>query len=1491
MDTNQNTANNYQINTFVKGMNSDTSYDMIGTDQYLFGQNIRITNNTLIFGDQHQNKTEGAVTPVYISVEKSLVSLGGNSVRKILATACIDNIGIVIIASDNSWYVLRILKNDDNTLSDPVLWYAYTSSKDLPESFSVVLHKETEAVINLYIADGEHPVIQLQINNDEDVEVGPDVEKNTNIDSLISSRLLPTDRLILEKTSGRLKTQQVQYTYRFYRKYGATTKLAPPTNKFNVIDPNRNKEQGNAEDTRTSVGFKLTLTTSDETWEYYDHLQVYRVSYIKQHEQPHIYLIYDDVYTKQGITEVVDKGEEELQELSLDEYYALNSQIIIPQSIESNQGYLFAGNIQDETTFFIEQDLGNTFKYVTTTVPIDNINEEDTPGTNIIEGGYNHQEKTIGQYFKDCGVKVMQRDVDNYVAYDEDVSYNSIIGSSLLRSLRRDEIYKYGVVYYDDHGARSNVIEIVADSETTGTSNITSIDPDTGQLDATPIGIQCHINTNISGHNIVGYQIVRCEKTDNYTKNILQVALSRPSRQSKWENDGGGQKEVPEYRTPYYPNVYLSTQFLYITYLTRSQIENLSTPDLWRTYFDYAGTNVENVSLYQAFSPEINILRKDTVSQLSLDAVSLNPIRFAYYNESLGNIAAMFETITGDLDSGSNIYVYFQPSNQEEDYRKIQDATPESIGNIENPIEIGYQQDTNYPIQMNYRIQVFVPSGFEIESAYYKRTLDQHVFNTTYTDITTFVYNFGRNPDNLRYHYYRIDGIIESGEELCIKLKTRTQATGSHIVDILPNNVGSLYSSLDTHNKSQHVLNGSNGPTLLSIRSRQQQQKEDKSGHNVILKLYNIDNAGFNTNDKTVIENIADAKNPDWSQGFSSIQLGDDSVRVVSAIKQYKSFTTNVGGERFVNWVANGMYDLAATQRESAMQLGNKGEAFVFHIEKEGWDDIEKGWTGPGPVSLLLNTKTPANNSYLRKQISDNNGNSRFGTIVANISHTPLSYSEKYSQYYGFGNFRLASEEYPVVFDGDIYITPAEFTNMFKTYDFNDQKATLMSGQDVYYIPMESRINTFFDYGMNYRNTSSTNLMLEPGEITGIASQSRPLHQYNMIYSDNNTSVDVFSQQVPEDKESLNHIPQRICYSQLKTDGENIDNWQIFKPVDFIDVDSQYGEITNLLTSDNTLYYWQDKAFGKLSVNERSLVKDENSNAIQLGTGGVLNRYDYLSTRYGMRKDDRAAIAAEHGIYWIDINNKAIPAFTGNGVVNYSELCNVQNLVNQKMADDIPTIYYDLQNYEVLCGINEEEQIVFNIKLNCATALYTRDYDRCLDMDNSLYGFRFDDELYYRKINYLTTEDDKELLSPVKLSFAVNHQASLTKVYDTQKIVLMDAPGQQEGADISVLNNFGVPSELVPRWMVDKVIKDSKIYNPFLADKEFSFSTDYCSSVEDPQGYTDRENNIWYAIPRITNSEYGDRIRGKWLKTEIIDNNPKEFAISHIITKFRQSYS
>ena len=57
--------NNSQINSFTKGMNSDTAYDQIENTQYVFGQNIRITKNQLLGGDSDFSSVhEGIIAPV-----------------------------------------------------------------------------------------------------------------------------------------------------------------------------------------------------------------------------------------------------------------------------------------------------------------------------------------------------------------------------------------------------------------------------------------------------------------------------------------------------------------------------------------------------------------------------------------------------------------------------------------------------------------------------------------------------------------------------------------------------------------------------------------------------------------------------------------------------------------------------------------------------------------------------------------------------------------------------------------------------------------------------------------------------------------------------------------------------------------------------------------------------------------------------------------------------------------------------------------------------------------------------------------------------------------------------------------------------------------------------------------------------------------------------------------------------------------------------------
>ena len=76
---------------------------------------------------------------------------------------------------------------------------------------------------------------------------------------------------------------------------------------------------------------------------------------------------------------------------------------------------------------------------------------------------------------------------------------------------------------------------------------------------------------------------------------------------------------------------------------------------------------------------------------------------------------------------------------------------------------------------------------------------------------------------------------------------------------------------------------------------------------------------------------------------------------------------------------------------------------------------------------------------------------------------------------------------------------------------------------------------------------------------------------------------------------------------------------------------------------------WQKRAFGKLSVNERSLVTDENSNTVQLGEGGVLERVDYLDTTHGMREGDFAAITIGGSVYWIDADNRMVINYGAGG--------------------------------------------------------------------------------------------------------------------------------------------------------------------------------------------------------------------------------------------------
>nr|DAX32509.1 MAG TPA: stabilization protein [Caudoviricetes sp.] len=146
-------------------------------------------------------------------------------------------------------------------------------------------------------------------------------------------------------------------------------------------------------------------------------------------------------------------------------------------------------------------------------------------------------------------------------------------------------------------------------------------------------------------------------------------------------------------------------------------------------------------------------------------------------------------------------------------------------------------------------------------------------------------------------------------------------------------------------------------------------------------------------------------------------------------------------------------------------------------------------------------------------------------------------------------------------------------------------------------------------------------------------------------------------------------IPNRILSSQVKTNNEVIDSWSKFKVADYLDVDNQWGDISNLKVFKDRLFYFQDTGVGIASVNERSLVTDDNANQLVLGTGGILSRYDYITNMNGDSViNDRSIVNSDNVLYWYDYDKNEICSYSG-AVSQISKEKQVQSYLNSNLTN------------------------------------------------------------------------------------------------------------------------------------------------------------------------------------------------------------------------------
>ena len=155
----------------------------------------------------------------------------------------------------------------------------------------------------------------------------------------------------------------------------------------------------------------------------------------------------------------------------------------------------------------------------------------------------------------------------------------------------------------------------------------------------------------------------------------------------------------------------------------------------------------------------------------------------------------------------------------------------------------------------------------------------------------------------------------------------------------------------------------------------------------------------------------------------------------------------------------------------------------------------------------------------------------------------------------------------------------------------------------------------------------------------------------------------------------------RIYQSNVKANGESSDSWAIVEAQNYIDVDAEYGPINKITILNDQTIFFQDKAIGILAVNPRSVIPGPGGSDLQLGLSPGLVDFNYVSNtvgafhQWGIRKGQR-------GIYFFDSVHKKFMYFAG-GAQPLSDLKGMSSwfyneLFGELLSKDNPILFEGL---------------------------------------------------------------------------------------------------------------------------------------------------------------------------------------------------------------------
>lgn len=1547
-----------QINSFAGGLNSDDDLSVVATNQYIDARNIKISSYR---GGEGRDNRHGSLMPVQgVKLAGSFAGEG----NKVVATGSIRDYGVVVCVDENK-NRLKVY-SFKNAIGGTVHDYDFNNiqksrlvvdasllplddGEKYPDTFDIQLNYESENNIKLYLADSIHPIMVFNINNQNKNFVYAKLDKCLSYPEAICK-----PPVFEEYVPGKIEFGVVSYCYQLYNRYGIHTGASIQCQQIpigNYDFDSKYVKCGGKQGAISNCGVKISIKIP-RYYQHLDYIKVFRVQYTQNGQMPIVSVIYDakinsDKHYDTLELVINDVGNDQIEHISVEELNSLQGVRIIPNSLASKDGFLFAANTKTIQTTIKDFDKWDArafrFNYknesIVTDVNGDNLFTINAHGKDIEDDSvvvppfdhdcyddtYNNINKEASLYstnfvfdskyqwvggsgkniewrfvissqVEDSCIKannkrkigtlynysqkenVQQKNVfyiDKYLkpSIIEKAEFDPGINKNtwLIKSLRRNEIYRYGIVLYDKY-CQASPVKWIADIRTPNVteegfqlmSSNTVVNGYCYELVIRNLGIQFKVKSLPEG--CTGYQIVRCARHESDIATISQGVLSSPvsnaySRSYEGNNDDYW---ITKYHM-FCPTGFLTTNKFIEGYYVHDQLR-------WdgKDKDSQCMTNIDNDKLLQFVSKEI-CYQPESFKQFVKDK--------KYY---LQKQSFLFGA-RGDHKFRDYQYDSFINGSPNPDYGSLYGKNDRQnfffiipcISNCAVELFTGRNDDGDARGTFYVNDIDVVGTSRDSQICYLDAPYNPNYFYEVNPQAHK---NIGGLGNDRPYSYALIKDCILNFDRMYKdddqSASKRKEKSGKFIIQ-----KAFAYIKLYEQSTTPYEFIASNA-------------YHDDS----------FDNFGIIQN-KNYIQDFQLVDQIKWDQAFKR-NFNKDNEEQMST-KAYPNYAVSAGGALFTNMITGGICN--DTNDNIFGAFGNYGGA--FQGDNTGDYGKKNVCFGTGGKCLLLSCQYkergtaganfyyyPENGNYydslkqgvLQSEPGDNAFASTIirptllGTYLTNLRQqiTPYggySFTNRLTNiYYGDGNYFESKNKWNTVFDGDCHVETFEYTSMHKVYgaykggkNFSFPNTHMIT----YSIPTESNIWCKFQHGWtfsyNARDNYASFIQAEPCEITEAYVQKEPEYVYNSVYSVQNTSIPIAAYDDLNPQDYNKTIDTRVYYSDLKQNDEIMDSWCKFRSSNFIDVDQKYGPITDICTFKNVLTFCQEQSFGVLSVNDRSVATDNSKQNIVLGTGGVLDRYDYYSNTYGMHKQQFCSACTTGGLYWFDSHNNVICLFDGQSVVQLSKQGKVQNILNKyKKGDNFKVFYNNRYNEVIFNVLSDDMQIVYNEMLGKFTSTLTIPFDGAIQFFNGEYLVKKNDTVCIYQYDYLDESPKsttQQLLSSY-IKYVVAQQPLTTKVFDNQEIVTYE------------------------NLQLQDTIRDDNDY--FSKDHKYTWQTE-SQKIESnlEEQITLRENNHRFAIPRA-DGLFGNRARGKVMICSIEDVKPNPaMAIQYIITKYRQSWS